>query len=212
MTVENYARNKQMLLDNMKQSVYEFELDTPTYFNDKLVYIVDANVKEAIQRFIFSAKFYIRADDYAIVQLDFDGKDKVSLIQPSGIPASLKLKILEYKATYVFKSFNDRMYMHYLNNYVIYNWLDSKSGKLINNNEENSQAIIQNINFLPNGKSTLHRPANRKLAAIPLIPYDSAYWLNNDMVKQIPYDPKISSDLEKKGVDLEKQFTANSRK
>lgn len=204
LTIENYARNKQQMLKNIKRSVYEFEFESPKYLNGKMIYIIDAKVKDEIKDFIFDMKFYIREKDYAFVQIDFDGGSKLEYLRPQGMPQGLKVDVLAFRNTYVFKEHEGKMYMHYLNDFASYDWYRNK--KRLSHNEENGQVIIQNISFPPGGKATFPFFPKRRFAALIPTNYASEKekW-NNDLVNQIPFDSAIKTDLEKE-MSLEDQF------
>lgn len=206
LTADNHARNRPDIVKNIKEGNYEMEYETPKYLGGKLIYVITATPKDKARKFIWDIKFFIREKDYAIMQVDFDGKSRIDRVPVSGIPGGLRIAITEFKNTYVFKEHDGKMYMHYLNNFIGYQWYGSSSGKLLSSCEENSQAIIQHVYFPPGGKMTFTPAPKRQFAG--LIPTNYAAekdkW-TNEMVNQIPFDPRIRTDLEKER-PLEDQF------
>lgn len=208
LTSENYARNKQAILNNINRSYYDFEYAISKYYNGAVVYVVDAIPKASVDTFIFNIRFYIREKDYAIIQMDFDGKDKIAYCKASNLPVGLDLKVRGFRNTYLFKQTEGRMYMHFLNNNAQYDWYDAKTHALLTSCEENSEAVIQKIKQLSKSKSTIRRPERKD---IPSMKYKPELWDNEDMVSQIPIADRVKTDLESE-MPLEKQYQKNGER
>ncbi len=206
-TGENHTRNRKVFVRNIEKSVYDYELDSILYLNNVAVYIINAQVKSEVKEFLFDVRFYIRADDFMFIQMDFNGKNKLEYLKPKGIPGKLKLRMAEYKSTYVFKEIGDKMYMYYLNVFAAFNWTDD-SGKVIHQ-EENSEAIIQNIHpVAKTEKSTVKINFPQHSYGTPYTSYNSSFWKSYNLVGQLPYGKNLVKDLER-DTSLEEQFTKN---
>jgi CarboxypepD_reg-like domain len=209
-TGENHSRDKALLNKNVTKSIYEYELDSVLYLNNNPVYVINARIKDNVKEFLFDARFYIRASDYAFVQMDFNGKNKLQYLKPSGIPKGLKLKMQEYRSTYIFKEIAGKMFMYYLNVYTAFNWTDQQNKTI--SQEENSEAIVQNIRLVDKKTETAVKPNfGKHNFGIPHTSYDPEFWTTYELVKQLPYDKKLSEDLQKSS-SLEEQFTKNGPK
>lgn len=209
-TGENHSRDKALISKNVTKFIYKYELDSILYLDNKAVYVISAKIKDEIKEFLFDARFYIRADDYAFVQMDFDGKNKLEYVKPGGIPKGLKLKMTEYKSTYIFKEIEGKMFMYYLNVSAAFNWTDPQNKVIFQ--EENSEVIIQNIHRLDKNEKTTVKQNFPKLAyGIPHSSYAPAFWGSYELVKQIPYAQGLMKDLQKDS-SLEEQFIKNGSK
>jgi hypothetical protein len=209
-TSENHSRNKDLLMMNFSNRTYTYELDSILYLDNKTVYVVDARASNDAKEFIFDARFYIREEDDAFVQMDFNGNRKLEYLKPKGIPGKLRIKLTDYRATYVFREVGGKMLMYYLNVNAAFNWTDQEGKKIYQ--EENSEAIIQNIRVLDaREKSKVKSNFSNLNFGIPHGGYDPVYWRNYDLVRQIPYGNSVATDLER-GASLESQFIKNGTK
>jgi hypothetical protein len=211
LTGDNYARNKTVILDNIDNSVYDISYEDPEFLSGDMVYVILAKAKESVQKFVFDIRLYIRAKDYAFLRIDFDGKRKIQYLQPHGIPASLRLVIKEFRNTYIFKEFDHRMYMRYLNDFAAYDWFGVPSGDHLSSCEENSEATLKNYTFPPNGSPSFEPFPRRDFAALIPSDYtkDKNAW-SREIVSEIPFDPQIKIDLEKE-MPLELQYMTTKK-
>jgi|694.fasta_scaffold14135_3 hypothetical protein len=209
-TGENHSRNKDLLIKNFSKSIYTYELDSILYLDNQAVYVVDARVKDSIKEFLFDIRFYIREKDFAFVQMDFSGKSKIQYGKPTGIPGKLKIKMTDYVCRFVFKEFEGKMFMYYLNVNAAFNWTDQQGKKIYQ--EENSKAIIQNIRLLAQKeKSKVKSNFSNLNYGIPHSSYDSEFWKKYEMARQIPYANGVVKDLHK-DISIEEQFAKNGPK
>jgi CarboxypepD_reg-like domain len=209
-TIENFSRNKDLLMKNFQSGKYTYELDSILYLDNKMVYVVDARADDKVKEFLFDARLYIREEDNVFVQMDFNGNRKIDFAKPTGIPGKLKLKFTDYRSTFVFKEVDGKMFMYYLNVKGSFNWTDQAGNKIYQ--EENSEAIIQNIHILDKKeKSKIKSNFSNLNYGIPHGSYTSEYWRSYELVKQIPYAQGITKDLQKDS-SLEEQFIKNGSK
>ncbi len=209
-TGENHSRNKGLLIKNFTKQICTYELDSVRYLDNETIYIVDGRVKDDVHEFLFDTRFYIRTSDFAIVQMDFNGNRKLDFTKPTGIPGKLKIKMTDYRSTFVFKEVEGKMFMYYLNVKGSFNWTDQAGNKIYQ--EENSEAIIQNIHTLERKeKSKIKSNFSNRNYGIPSGSYDPTYWKDYKLVRQIPYGNTVVRDLEREA-SLEEQFIKNGSK
>lgn len=206
---QNHSRDKDLLLKNFSKSTYTYQLDSILYLDNKQVYVVEAHPSDFAKELLYDIRFYVRADDFAFVQMDFDAKKKIEYGKLTGIPGKLEIKMTDYKCTFVFKDVEGKMFMYYLNVNAAFNWTD-QTGKVIYQ-EENSEAIIQNIHVLGKEKSKVKSNFSSRNYGIPGGNYDADFWKRYEMVNQIPYANGVINELQKDS-SIEEQFSRNGAK
>jgi hypothetical protein len=206
LTGDNYVRNSKEMLENIRNSIYDVNYEDPEVLSGDMVYVITVKANEHVQKFLFDARFYIRARDFAFLRADFDGKRKIEYLHPTKIPSSMKVVAKEFKTTYIFKEFDHRMYMRYLNDFISYDNIAVPSGELLSSCEENTEATLKDYSFPPKGKPTFEIFPVRVWGGLVPTNYgeDKKEW-ERPIVKEIPFDPQIKIDLEKQ-MPLELQF------
>jgi hypothetical protein len=207
--------NAEELIRLINEKAWTYELDYSTQ-DGNLVYIIKAQVnpqrypgdgpirgKDWINNYIF----YVRAEDYAILRIDYGPGKYAKRIQPERIPERLKLVASE-DGTILFKERDNRFYPHYYKVDISYVWYESGNGKLITEGKERNEAIVQDKNRMKEEPSLIKGHSGFD---IPVVRYDSAFWATYLLKDQISLDPKIIQELEARyHVPIHDQFQANS--
>jgi hypothetical protein len=207
--------NAEELIRLINEKAWTYELDYSTQ-DGKQVYIIRMQVNP--QRYpgdgpirgrdwISNYIFYIRAEDYAILRIDYGAGEYAKRIQPEQIPERLKLVASE-DGTILFKEKDNRFYPHYYKVDIAYAWYESANGKLITEGKERNEAIVQDKNRM---KEELPLIKGHSGFDIPVLKYDSAFWATYILKDQIPLDPRVVNELVTRyHVRIEEQFMANS--
>lgn len=173
-----------------------FKRGESTYYDGHRVYVI------SIEDQLFHLKIFVDQNSYAIIRLDYERKFKNEILKKK---KDIVSKYESDKKTIIFKLFNNKMYLNYMQVTSQINWYDTATDSLKFETELHRELLINNIN--PNRRKRMH--ATRKMKKYGLqyqdAEYNSEFWQAYNVIKKTPLDDQIIADLEQRG-KLEKQF------
>jgi len=203
----NLVRAKTRIMECIKNDYWEYEVDRVTYQGDQMVYVVSAKAKDEVDLFVFDIIFYILPSNFEIIRFDYDGLRKLARFPTEMTGAGgLGLKLHDFKGTYLFESDGSKLFMKYLQVQLSYQFFDRKTNQDRNRYYENSELVVFDRKLSFTGKV----PAKIKNLESVDIEYDPVFWNAFVVADQIPRDPDLLPNLNRK-VPLEAQFKESNR-
>ncbi len=207
------VRHKKDFMNN--ESSWTFEIEQITQYEDNKVYVIDAikNLTEITTGapYTYKAKIYVRADDYAILEVDYEMDFKRTNAKQFPLITETDSTRVKYdfcKMKYKYQDYKNLAYLKYIKWEIGYRIYDNRTNKLLTKDEIREETIIHDIDT----KNPKMLRRSQKLGNLynNVGYYDKRYWDNYNKPVDTQLIREVRSDLNKHE-NIEKQFIENSK-
>jgi hypothetical protein len=163
-------------------------------YNGRPVYVVTSKAN-------YSLTLFIDKKDYSIIHLEYENNEEIALGKRKG----LESKFASVKRIVDFKPYEGKMYLNYITVDSKINWYDIKTKHLQFETTLRQQLLVNEVH--PNTAEWIGTTKKMKDYGLQYqdLPYNKAFWINYNVIKESPLEKKIVEDLERV-MPLEKQF------
>ncbi len=165
----NIFRYKHPFLRKKFLKKYNFEKENTKLYDDNLVYIINLKYENR------SVKFFIRKDNFAIMEVQFFYDSK----KPSEINKIIKREIYDiekYVEIIKFKEINNKLFL-----YTMYSYHDIKNfeqnGEMLLNSQYFTKILVNNIDTV-NVRKPENKMKNKSIYYQENLEYDPEFWEN----------------------------------
>jgi len=167
-----------------------------SYYDGHRVYVIEINDPS------YSLKMHVDQNSYAIIRLDYDRIYDNQVIKKKRDMVS---KYVSDKKTMIFKLYEDKMYLNYMELTSQINWYDSETDSLKFKTGLHRELLINNVQADRKKRIANTRKMKKYGLQYQDEEYNAEFWQSYNVIKKTPLDEEIISDLEQRG-KLEKQF------
>lgn len=196
--LRNYAYWKRYL-KKARAEVLALQKDSISYYGDDQIYCLSYKL-DSKRRGLYKGNVYVRAKDFAVVQLEINAENLLKGREINGAP-------YQSRSTMTFKEFEGKMYLNYVNaSHKVKYALLAKQYDLI----FHSELLIHDV------KTKGFNPILNKSREVSIFyqpryrTYDPKYWADYRLFAQSKANADIIADLEKER-PLSTQFQVNGK-
>lgn len=204
------VRNEEGVLNKNILDHWNFEIDKTTYFEGNLIYKIVADLEEVQDdsTLFFNAVIYVREDDYAIFQVDYDYQWDPEHSQRR-ISKEVALKSTGVKVSSRYRNERDKMFLKYQTREGYFNIYERKSGEFLSTVTITDEFIVHEIEP---GSIESNGGRIRRLGDIynTTSSYEESFWENYNLPVDTELYKEIRSDLNKRQ-PLKEQFRQNGQ-
>ena len=173
-----------------------FKRKESTYYDGHRVYVIEINDPA------FMLKMFVDQNSYAIIRLEYERNFENETLKKK---RDIVSKYVSDKKTMIFKLYQDKMYLNYMEVTSRINWYSSVTDSLKFETELHRELLINDIE--PNREKRIHGTRKMKKYGLQYQDdeYNEEFWQSYNVIKKTPLDDAIIADLEQRG-KLEKQF------